>query len=253
MKRLLVLMMAAGLFTGVHATTVLIDYDDGIADNGMHDASIANGGFEDTAYADGTDLAWCQDATNSAGDIPGFYYSYFPEASATDATPEQFLWDASGINDSHRTAVNGWSGTDPVDKRHLMIIPDGWTIADGDTFHIEFNAKEGGAWDDPDTLYLKYYVVDKSSGYTETYLTGYDVVIDVPNNGTFGTFSADLTIDTDTMGAIAGKQIAFRLQGSGEKGEYCILDNFYLTATAIPEPATLVLLGLGSLLLGKRR
>lgn len=263
MKRLLLLMMVAALATGIQAGTVLIDYDDGTVD-GIHDASIANGGFEDTNVASGEYLAFRQDADNSAGDIPGKYYSYFSEASATDATPSPFLWDSGGQDpgdgSNNRTAVNGWSGSG--DRRQVFAVGEGWSISDGDSFHLEFSSDKGSSWENSDDLQVRVYTVDKSSGYVETEITSYltdlidgdgKILLDVDDGGAWTTHSLDLTIDYDTMGDLSGQQIGFRIFGSGDRGDFCKLDNFYLTADVVPEPATLVLLGLGSLMAICRR
>lgn len=247
---------------------VLIDYDDGLA-NGIHDASIANGGFEDSEQAGGRSLAAKEDADNSAGDIPGFYYSYFAEATAggadTDADgPEVFLWDTGG-NPDRRSAVTGFGGIGgPADRRQLMIVPDAsaWTIADGDKFHLEFDVKEGNLWDNGDQVQVRLYAVDKSSGYSETELTvpgsGGAISIDVNDDGSWSTATIDFEVDYDgnTAGydsGIDGQQIGIRIFGSGARNEFAILDNFYLTATPVPEPGSLVLVAMGGLAVCGRR
>lgn len=267
MGALLMGVLSLGLCSHALASTILVDYDDGDPNNGIHDASIANGGLEDTDTTSGVGLLHRGESPDPNGDIPGYYYSWFQDTpSGGNSIDGPYLWDTGGQDpgdgSNNRTAVSGWQGINNLPRRQLgILVPTtAWSIADGDQFHFEFSGKEGFGMDDDDYVDVEIYAVDYSDPNNLSYSQiGGDLLrLDTPDDGSWALFSHDLTIDYGSMGDLTGQGIAYRffLNRDGTdalRNEYAILDNFYLTATVIPEPASGLLLASALLIVTRSR
>lgn len=111
------------------AQTVLIDYDDGIPGNGIHEASIRNGGFEE----------------GSAGQTfvqTPVWSSYFsPEGDTSTLTQ-----GTNAKTGSLRGTVSGWSGTGTRQQPAITIPASDWTIAAGDVFSVSVDWRNGSGF-----------------------------------------------------------------------------------------------------------
>lgn len=214
------------------AQTVLVDYDDGIAGNGVHDGSIGNGGFEDTDEANGRTIA----------DLP-FWQSWHNDSTGNgNSVDGPWLWDSSGEDpgngDDNHTEVSGWQNTGSGFPRRFLglVVPaETWTISQGDTFNLQFALRESTGMDDNDQVEVTAYAWDGTgaglpasrSGFTEISRT----TVATPNNGSWA--QANLLF-TATNPAFIGHQIAFRILvnsdgGTASRDEFAALDNFTLT------------------------
>ena len=114
---------------------LLVDYDDGV-ENGIHDASIRNGGFED-----GT-------AGQSLADTPDWVSAFSPEGDtfagtlATSPASGLLHGQASGFVITDAGAVPPEERTQPGQFFELAE----WTLDAGDTFDIEFSAMGGSGF-----------------------------------------------------------------------------------------------------------
>lgn len=225
------------------AVTVLVDYVDDDPNNGLHDASVGNGGLEDTNEASGRGLVHRSSAPNNSGTIPGYFYSWFQDTLAGgNSVDGPYLWNSAGFDaDNNRTAISGWGSINDLPRRHLGILPPTsvWSIADGDTFHFEFLAREGSGMDNDDYVDVEVFAVDYTdpNNLAFTEIGGNDLRLDTPDDGAWAAFAHILTIDFAAMGNLLGQGIAYRLflntDGSeANRNEFTILDNFYLTAEA---------------------
>ena len=115
--------------------TLLVDYDDGVQD-GIHDASIRNGGFED-----GT-------AGQSLTDTPDWISAFSPEGDTVSGTLSSspatglFHGQASGFVITNAAADPPEARTQPGQFFDLAE----WTLDAGDTFDIEFSAMGGAGF-----------------------------------------------------------------------------------------------------------
>ena len=130
--------LSANLSSGAEVfqpgSILLVDYDDGL-DNGIHEVSLLNGGFEDGM------------ANQTLTDTPVWVSPFSPEGDSTvitlDGAPATGLLhaQASGFNLSAPGALE-----DRVMPAVDIPLTD-WTIAAGDSLTIEFSAKSGTNWE----------------------------------------------------------------------------------------------------------
>ncbi|MDB4353982.1 hypothetical protein N9Z02_01625 [Akkermansiaceae bacterium] len=109
-------------------SALLIDFDDGI-DNGIHEASLRNGGFEE-----GT-------AGQSFVDTPSWVSAFSPEGDSVVGTLSTS--PATGLLHGQ---TSGFVADLPEDERAqiMQVIPMAdWTLEAGDSFEIGFSAKGG--------------------------------------------------------------------------------------------------------------
>lgn len=128
--------VSANISTGsevfVTGSKLLVDFDDGL-DNGIHDSSLRNGGFEE-----GT-------AGQNLIDTPVWVSAFSPEGEtvtgtlSTSPATGSFHGQASGFVITDAAADPPQERTQPA---QLLELSD-WTLNGGDTFDVEFSAMGG--------------------------------------------------------------------------------------------------------------
>jgi hypothetical protein len=221
------------------AATVLIDYDDGIAGNGMHDASIRNGGFEDAAPG------------LTIPDIP-YWNSYFSPEGDTG----NILSTTNVHTGSQRAAVSGFGGSGT--RYHLtQTIPGAaWTIQAGDVFTFSAWVRSGANFDiGTDSVQLVLHVVDGDGTPVPTQVGNADRIVQPVADP--AAISAAYTLFSITTSPVPegspwiGNFLQPRILVTGDRNEFAIVDDVFLSA--VPEPATSLLAALGSIALLRRR
>jgi len=112
-------------------STLLVDYDDGL-DNGIHETSIRNGGFEEGQ------------AGQTITETPHWISSFSPEGENIVATLDQS--PATGLLHGQ---TSGWQLINDGEQRvqpALEISASDWMIHAGDTLDIEFAIQGGTNW-----------------------------------------------------------------------------------------------------------
>jgi len=222
------------------ALTILIDFDDGIPDNGIHNASVRNGGFED-----GT-------SGQSFADTPA-WSSYFPEGDNSTLTLN------SNVNTGNlRGLASGFSGTGTRQQPTITIPASDWTIAAGDVFHFSLDWRNGSGFTVATHQFqVILHVVDDNGNPVfdpangefsgDRLLSRNDSLLTAGQYQTFAISSNPVPADSPWI----GNQIQLRLLNSGTRTSFAIIDNVYLAA--IPEPSVALLGWLGLLALLRRR
>lgn len=228
MKTALFLFFATALVPAT-ADTVLIDYDDGIPGNGIHESSLRNGGFED---ADGTDFA-----------TTPFWDSYFAEGDAEDPV---------GNTDPHtgslHSMASGWADIGTGDPRvhPSQTIPAAThTIAEGDTFSVSLWVRMGAGMDAGDGGQCLIHVVDASGNPVDDGgATNPDRLLhlefDLPDDGSY----AHITGTSNPVPAGSnwiGNRVRIRILAAADRNEFMIFDDLSLIAVeASTDPTELV-------------
>jgi hypothetical protein len=112
------------------AQTVLIDFDDGIPGNGIHEASIRNGGFEEGATGQTFRANTRLVKLLQPGRRP-------VDADAGTPTPKPAV--CAGL-------ASGWSGTGTRQQPSITIPASDWTIAAGDVFSVSVDWRNGSGF-----------------------------------------------------------------------------------------------------------
>lgn len=222
------------------ATTLLMDYNDGNAGNGIHDADLSGGGFDDVVLG---------------GDALTF--------------AAHSIWFTTGSSADQASRTNIGSNGDKTDgSLRSAVLTNGrvfrastasssYTISTGDTYDISLVWRDAIGWNDASgtiTFSLGYYANEGNMGF--------DPVTDAFT--TFATFTTGTSQINDTWETAAGSFNMAAPAGGDGKTLYVQMiansgfgraDNITLTATAIPESssALLGLLGLGGVLFRRRR
>ena len=133
---------------------------------------------------------------------------------------------------------------------HIYVTNTNYTyysMQDGDAFAKKFGGTSG---DDPDWFLLTITGIDQLGGITGTvdfYLADYRF----EDNGLDYIVNTWQSVDLSTLGVVQSLEFTLSSSDVGEWGmntpAYFALD------TIVPEPATVILLGFGILLIGKRR
>jgi hypothetical protein len=232
-------LMIAGCAQAAH--TVLIDFDDGIAGNGVHEASVRNGGFEE-----GT-------AGQSFADTP-FWSSYLSPEGDTS----QLTFSTNVGTGSLRGAASGFSGTGTRQQPTIPIPASAWTISAGDVFTFSVDWRNGAGFTvSSHQLQVILHVVDANGNLVfdpangefsgDRLMSRNDSMV---TSGVYQTFTASSNpVPADSPWI--GNQIQLRLLNSGTRTSFAIIDNVSLTV--IPEPHATLLGGLGLLALLRRR
>ena len=242
--KLLATMFTTGLLlagSAAAALTVLIDFDDVISGNGIHEASVRNGGFEEGL------------AGQSFADTP-FWSSYFsPEGDAN-----QLTFNSNVQTGVLRGTASGYTGTGTRQQPTITIPASGWTIAAGDVFTVSVDWRNGAGFTvGTHQLQVILHVVDAAGDPVfdpangefsgDRLLSRNDTLLTAGLYQTFAATSNPVPADSPWI----GNQIQIRLLNSGARTSFAIIDNVYLAA--IPEPGAALLGGLGLLALLRRR
>lgn len=208
-----------------HGAIILVDYDDGNAGNGIHDAAVRNGGFESPATGvDGEPFS----NTDTWENIQG-------------AQTEQ----------ARRTNINhtgSYSSVNSTSASKMYALDTGRTIAAGDIYTLEFYVR--GAFESNNTTRVVadlYFTADDTIGGAAT-------VIDTINSGELTTSFVVRNATFSAVGAAdpeVGKSLFLRFEQSTGPG-FSRTDSWYLEV--VPEPMTmLTIAALGGLVIRRRR
>ena len=148
---------------------ILIDYDDGDGGNGVHDASIRNGGFEDGTNGD------------SFADTPDWFSRFSPEGDAGTLTLATN--PATGLL---RGTASGFDGAGDRTQPTQTLTLEEWTLEEGDSFEVEVTWRDGIGFAANDTLQIIVEVLDEDGNIIS------DPVNQV-NNGRLAQQNFDLT------------------------------------------------------------
>ncbi len=206
------------------AQTVLVDFDDGIPGNGIHESSLRNGGFEEGA------------AGQTFAETPGWSSYFSPEGDSSTLTH-----GTNARTGALRGAVSGWSGTGTRQHPTITIPASDWTIAAGDVFSVSVDWRNGAGFSGRFEVIL--HVVDANGNpvtdplYGETtgdrLLSRTDGLVTANQYQTFAISSNPVPEGSPWI----GHRIQLRLLNSGARSSFAIIDNVSLTArTAEPLP-----------------
>ena len=211
-------LLIAGLAASTHAA-ILVDYDDGTPGGG-HDATVRSGDFGSTE-----------------GD-----FVTSPWVNLGGTGPQTRINLQSGVGTDANVVIND-GRLYGVDTEH--------TIAAGDQYNLSFMWRDAFQWDaTDDTVELVLY-------YTDTNAIGGgildSIILNSGNRETLETWeneSASLQSFSDDSGA--GKTLFVQIRTTdAESSEFSRVDNVFVEV--VPEPGSLALLGLGGLLIARRR
>jgi hypothetical protein len=194
-----------------------MDYDDGVADNGVHDAEISGGGFDDG-----------------------------PQVTGQSAFADHAVWFnyGAGQNEvcSSENIVNGGAKADGSVRSasltelrvfHASTVATGYTIATGDSYDIDFVWYDGSQWVDASgivTVAIGYYA-DEGGGTFDPTTDPFTVVSSIDAGlSTMDTTweQAGGTFPDVAPAAAAGKTLYLRVTANDRFGR---IDNITLTAT----------------------
>ncbi|MBW2528418.1 MAG: hypothetical protein JRI23_29855 [Deltaproteobacteria bacterium] len=207
---------------GGASTILLMDYDDGSPGNGVHEADLCGGGFDDTSAT--TDSSQFSEHT--------VWFAY-------DATQDQEAAKTQLENNGAKTDGSIRSGvlTD-VRVFHASTETTGYTFASGDSYVIHFVWRDVSQWDDATstiTIAIGYYDDEGSTGFDPT-TAAFTVVSSV----TTETSTIDATWEEaggtfpDAVpSAAAGKSLYVRITATDA---FARVDNITLTAHSSSGP-----------------
>lgn len=209
------------------AATVLIDYDDGDAGNGVHDVAVLDGDF--SLALTNLFAPWQSVGTN-----------------------------ADQVNTSLPSGV-GSTANNVVATGRSLAVNTGYTIQAGATFDLSFMWRDASGWDDTDTVSLLLYYTDDNTikGSTNNVLDPVAVtgLLDF-NSGQRATLATWETVMFTGAGFAdanaIGKNLFLRIvTNDASASEFARLDNVFLQV--VPEPSVALLGGLGLFALLCRR
>ena len=218
------ILTALSLATAAAAETVLIDFDDGIPDNGVHDQSIRNGGFEEGS------------AGQTFAQTPVWTSYFSPEGNSATLT-----FDTDVRTGALRGLASGWSGSGVRQHPSITIPASDWTIAAGDVFSLSVDWRNGPGFSG--RLEVILHVVDADGNPVGDPLNG-EVAADrllrrtdaLNTSGEYQTFAV-------TSGPVPegspwiGNRVRLRILNTGPRSSFAMIDNVSLTArTAEPIP-----------------
>lgn len=201
---------------------ILTDYDDGIA-NGIHEASIRNGGFEDGA--DGQDFLT----------TPDWISRFSPEGDTAPLT-----LNANPATGNLHGISNGFGGTGDRAHPTQFYTLDEWTLEEGDTIEVEFTWKNE----------LNFTPGDLAQVIIEVFDANGSLVDDPASNPAFGSrmltqsFTLDAldTYQTNVATSITvppgslwiGNRPALRILKNNTRDSYIEVDNVSVVGRLAP-------------------
>ncbi len=225
-SKILIAISAVGLLIAgsVHsAPTVLIDFDDGIPDNGVHEASVRNGGFE-------------EGANNQTFAQTPVWSSYF----SPDGDSSTLTFNTNVKTGALRGTASGFSGNGTRQQPSITIPASAWTIAAGDVFNVSVDWRNGAAFTvGTHQLQVILHVVDANGNLVGDPANGEfagDRLLSrndsLATAGQYQTFS--MTSNPVPAGSPwIGNRIQIRILNSGARTSFAIIDNVSLTATPL--------------------
>ncbi len=221
---------------GLHAATILIDYDDGVAGGG-HDAAVRNGGFES-----GSDLVG--DATFANVDN----WINMRGLESVQATVDTLA------KTGNRAAITNGS-------LQLYGLDTGYTIQVGDQFTGTFDWRTALNSEVNDVMKITlFYTADNTLPTTATVGDATDFYSFTATDATALNIYETASWTSAAIGvgnAAVGKTLMFRFESLGTSVptpyEYGRVDNVFLQV--VPEPATpgmFAIVGAGFLLIRRR-
>ena len=205
---------------------VLVDYDDGIA-NGVHEASILNGGFEDSPA--GSDFLTTAE----------WFSRFSPEGDTV-----QLTYDTTPVGINKYGVASGFGAPGERAQPVVAATLDEWTLEEGDSFTIEVTWRDGVGFVEGDFFQVIVEVVDGNG----------NPILDPINNapGSDDRFSVtELYLDalgtpqTDTITTVSipagspwiGGRPRFRFLKGGGRGTFADFDNVSVVGNLYSPPA----------------
>lgn len=217
------------------SSTLLVDYDDEL-ENGIHEMSIRNGGFEDGQ------------ASQNLVATPIWQSAFSPEGDSVIGTlataPATGL--LHGQTSGFVLAVEGEERGQPVQEFSLAE----WTIASGDTFTIEFSAKGGANWDNTNAQVI-VEVRDEFGGQVQDPVNGAgnpdrwaaSPAAFTGDGSTYETFvitTPEIQVDSPWIGS----RPRIRILSGGGRTAFVDIDNVSITGntkTLVSDPSDLII------------
>lgn len=190
-------------------TLILIDYDDDVAGNGVHDVAVRDGDFSLSPDP------WIVLAGTSAFD--------------TDL--------ASGVGSDRNYAMA---------ISRILGVDTEYTLSGFETFEMSFMWRDAFNWDNNDTLAMILYYTDDDTmdGSTNDVTNGatiFDVLtFDSGGRGATATWEAESLLATIADPGAAGKNLFVRFESNSQTSEFARLDNVFLQVF-VPEPSAMVM------------
>ena len=216
-----------------HASTILVDYDDGIA-NSVHNAAVRNGGFE-TATVSGSPL---QATFTNTG-------SWVNRGSAGQTA-------AAVIQNNPRNGLNRGVGSDNTGVR-MHVIDTGYNLVTGDIVNFSFFWRDGSGWEDPSdrTQFTIFTTVDNTFSGTldqsSSLLSALSAV-----NDSYQEHAGMFNIGA----AMNGKRLFIGIDavnGGANSSGFFFIEDVYVDVASVPETSAMLLGGLGMFALLRRR
>lgn len=195
------------------SVVILIDYDDGVPGNGIHDVAVRDGDF-----------------------------SLSPD-------PWMVLAGTSDFQDNNASGVGSDRNYAMAISRILGVDTE-YTLSGFETFEMSFMWRDAFNWDNNDTLaMILYYTDDDSMDGSTNDVTNGATIFDVL---TFDSGGRDATATWETESLLAsiadtgatGKNLFVRFESNSQSNEFARLDNVFLQVF-VPEPSTVIMALLG--------
>jgi len=202
-------------------STLLVDYDDGL-DNGIHESSIRNGGFEDGM------------AGQTINETPDWVNSFSPEGDTAVGT-----FDTAPATGLLHGQTSGWQLINDGEERAqpgIEIPATDWTLAAGDTLDIEFAIKGGTNWTN-ENFEVIVEVLDEFGTLVNDGLNGQNNAsrwLSLPItflNGGFDYETVSITTpEIQRNSPWIGNHFRLRIATSGPRTSFLHIDNVSVTA-----------------------
>jgi hypothetical protein len=179
-----------------------------------------------------------------------------------DPTGGNHNWNFSGYNDAGGLVARITNGAFDTGNSSALAGADSWKLTLGETLTslgIDQVNMMGDTDVDPDFTVIK--TIENQSGYT---WTAYELILDPGGVATFVPGTGGSTVFGDPILTNGNKTATFNAPNSVLNNSIVTLQidinipvgapfNFTMTQNPIPEPATLLLLGLGAFALRRKR